>query len=122
MLQIVFNEISAAEISQLSTLEQLQVFEEFQVTEASLQNLDGETFGKLETKDKLLYRFKEGSYRIYFEVMDNKVIVHRVLHKNSFKDFLFRTNLGGAPTEDEQLSHSKPFWTLIEEGAKARRS
>ena len=32
MLQIVFNEISAAEISNLPTLKQLQVFDEFQVT------------------------------------------------------------------------------------------
>lgn len=119
MLQIVFNKISAAEISQLSTLEQLQVFDEFQVTEASLQQLDGNIFGKLETKNKLLYRFKEGNYRIYFEVIDDKVVVHRVLHKNSFKDFLFRTNL--STSEDEQLSTSKSFWQLIEEGEKAQR-
>ena len=36
MLQIVFNEISAAEISRLGTLEQLELLDEFQVSEADL--------------------------------------------------------------------------------------
>lgn len=121
MLQIVFNEISAAEISRLNTLEQLQVFEQFQVNEATLQNIDGNTFGKLTHKEKLLYRFCSDDYRIYFEVIDGKVIVHRVLHKNTFKDFLFRTKISGI-AEDEELSNSKSFWKLIEEGQNARKN
>lgn len=120
MLQIVFNEISAAEISRLSTLEQLQVFEQFKVNETTLQNIDGETFGKLEHQGKNLYRFRSDDYRIYFEVIDGKVIVHRILHKNTFKDFLFRAKMGSL-SEDEQLSSSKSFWKLIEEGQNARQ-
>jgi hypothetical protein len=36
VLQIVFNEISAAEISQLDTLEQLELLDEFKVTRDDL--------------------------------------------------------------------------------------
>ncbi len=120
MLQIVFNEISAAEISALDTLDQLKVFEQFQVSEKTLQNIDGEKFGRLEHNGKTLYRFCSDDYRIYFEVIDGKVVVHRVLNKNSFRDFLFRANLSSL-SEDEQLSNSKSFWKLIEEGQNARR-
>lgn len=119
MLQIVFNEISAAEISRLGTLEQLELFEEFQVSEKTLQNIDGTTFGKIESDGKTLYRFRSSDYRIYFEIADGKVFVHRVLHKNSFKDFLYRSNI--SRSEDEELSESKSFWQLIEEGQNARR-
>lgn len=118
MLQIVFNEISAAEISKVPTLEQLELFGEFQVSETTLQNLDGTKFGKLEKEGKKLFRFRAKDYRIYFEVRDNQVIVHRVLNKNSLSDFLFRSNLSN---EDEALCESKHFWKLIEEGEKANR-
>ena len=120
MLQIVFNEISAAEISQIPTLQQLELFSEFKVTNEVLQNLDGEHFGKIEHDGKSLYRFRASDYRIYFEVDGDKVIVHRVLNKNSFNDFLFRSKLSTV-SEDELLAESKNFWTLIEEGKNAKR-
>lgn len=118
MLQIVFNEISAAEISKVPTLEQLDLLGEFQVTETTLQNLDGVKFGKLEKDGKKLYRFRAKDYRIYFEILNNQVVVHRVLNKNSLSDFLFRSKLSN---EDEALCESKHFWKLIEEGQNATK-
>ncbi|MGJ8726292.1 MAG: type II toxin-antitoxin system RelE family toxin [Roseibacillus sp.] len=117
MLQIVFNEISAAEISQLDTLAQLQIFDEFQVSPQDLENLDGEKFGKLDRDGKSLYRFRSDDWRFYFEVADNKVIVHRVLHKGSLTDFLYRSKIS---SEDEALADSKHFWNLIDEGRNAK--
>ena len=119
VLQIVFNEISAAEISKMGTLDQLELLDAFKVTEADLANLDGERFGKILRDGKTLYRFRTDDCRIYFEVVDSSVIVHRVLHKNSFSDFLFRSQMPVA--EDEELSNSKHFWKLIDEGRKARK-
>ena len=46
MFQIVFNEISAAELSSLGTLEQLDLIEEFKVGQEDLDHLSGERFGK----------------------------------------------------------------------------
>ena len=119
VFQIVFNEISAAELSSLGTLEQLELLDEFQVGEEDLENLNGERFGKIERDGTVLYRFRAKEYRFYFEVKESAVIVHRVLHRGTFSDFMFRSKLPMA--EDEELANSKHFWKLIDEGRNARR-
>ena len=119
MFQIVFNEISAAELSSLGTLEQLELIDEFKVGKAELEYLNGERFGKIERDGRVLHRFRAKDYRFYFEVKDDAVIVHRVLHKGTFSDFLFRSKMPLA--EDEELARSKSFWKLIDEGRDARR-
>mgnify|MGYP000450756351 CR=1 FL=1 len=55
--QIVFNEISAAEISQLDTLEQLELLDEFKVTRDDLEHFEDERFGKIERDGKTLSQF-----------------------------------------------------------------
>lgn len=119
MFQIVFNEISAAEISALGTLEQLELLEEFRVTEQDLNGLENERFGKLERDGHVMYRFRAKEYRFYFEVKDGSVIVNRVLHKGTFSDFLFRSKMPLG--EDEALAGSKHFWKLIDEGRNAKK-
>ena len=119
MLQIVFNEISAAEISALGILEQLELLEEFRVTEEDLNDIGNERFAKLERDGHVFYRFRSEDYRFYFEVKDGSVIVHRVLHKGTFSDFLFRSKMPLG--EDEALASSKHFWKLIDEGRNAKR-
>lgn len=119
VFQIVFNEISAAELSQLDTLEQLELLDEFKVSEKDLESLDNDRFGRIERDGKVLYRFRARDYRFYFEVKDGQVIVHRVLHKGTFSDFLFRSKI--PVSEDEELAKSKHFWKLIDEGRQARR-
>ena len=123
MLQIVFNEISAAEISQLGTLEQLELLDEFKVSEQDLENLgadgDESPFGSIERDGKLLYRYRSQDYRFYFEVADGSVIVQRVLHKGTLSDFMFRSRM--PVSEDEALAESRHFWKLIDEGRQAKR-
>lgn len=119
VFQIVFNEISAAEISRLDTLEQLDLLDEFKVTEEDLEKIDGDRFGKIERDGKVLYRFRAKDYRFYFSVKDGAVVVHRLLHKGTFSDFLFRSKM--PLSEDEALANSKHFWKLIDEGRNARR-
>ena len=122
MLQIVFNKISAAEVSSIPTLEQLDLLGDFQVSESTLQTLDDARFGKMEKDGKILYRYVAKDYRIYFEVIEGKVIVHRVLHANSLNDVLVRTNISPTAGEDEILSQSKHFWKLIDEGKNASKA
>lgn len=122
MHQIVFNEISAAELSAIPTDVQLELMDAFQVDEEALQSApEGQNFGLVEREGKRIFRFRYGDYRVYFTLDgDETVIVQRVLNANSMADFLFRSKIGPA-NEDQKLANSKSFWTLIEEGEKANR-
>ena len=114
MFEVVFNKVSAAEMSALDTLSQLELMDGFQFTKEELSS-DGEKFGILSIDNRKLYRYRLGDYRIYFEIDEKHAIVHRVLHKNTLSDFAYRTNPSDT-SEDETLQSSKHFWSLIDEG------
>jgi mRNA-degrading endonuclease RelE of RelBE toxin-antitoxin system len=118
VLEIVFNELSAAEMSQMNTLEQLELLDQFVVQKSDLEDLNDDKFGLIERDGKKLYRFRTRDWRLYFEVRDGLIIVHRVLHRGTFSDFLFRSKMTLA--EDEELAKSKHFWKLIDEGRNAK--
>src|SRR6184192_3248460 len=119
MFQIIFNELSAAEISALPKKLQLELLAQFQILPEDLDQLDSRRFGVIERAGKKLYRYRAKDYRIYFEKTEEGITVHRVLHKNTLRDFLFRTKL---PTgEDEQLRERREFWKLIEQGERTRK-
>src|SRR5438132_13996127 len=118
MFQIIFNELSAAEMSALPKKLQLDLLAEFQILPEDLDRLDSKHFGVIERDGKKLYRYRAKDYRIYFAKTDEGIKVHRVLHKNTFRDFLFRSKL---PTsEDAELSKAGEFWKLIEEAERTR--
>jgi len=116
MFQIIFNELSAAEISALPKRLQLELLAEFQILPEDLDQLDSERFGLIEREGKKLYRYRAKNYRIYFAKAEEGVKVHRVLHKNTLRDFLFRSKL--PVSEDAQLGETREFWKLIEEGER----
>jgi mRNA-degrading endonuclease RelE of RelBE toxin-antitoxin system len=116
MYQIVFNEISAAEMAKIPKKLQLELLAEFQFLPENLDHLDSKSFGVIEREGKKLYRYRASDYRIYFARTAEGILVHRVLHKNTIGDFLFRSKLPLA--EDEQLEQSTGFWKLIEEGER----
>ncbi len=117
MLQIVFNEISAAEMAALSKELQLELLAEFNFLQDNLEDLDTSKFGVVERDGKQLYRYRAKDYRIYFERAAEGITVHRVLHKNTIREFLYRSNLP-MDEEDEHLAKEKGFWNLIDEGGK----
>jgi mRNA-degrading endonuclease RelE of RelBE toxin-antitoxin system len=119
MYQIVFNEISAAEMARIPKKLQLELLAEFQFLPDDLDSLDSKAFGIIEREGKRLYRYRTMDYRIYFERSPEGVLVHRVLHKNTIRDFLFRSKLPMG--EDEQLQEHSGFWKLIEEGEKKKK-
>ena len=120
MFQIIFNELSAAEISALPKKLQLELLAEFQILPEDLDQLDSERFGVIERDGKKLYRYRAKNYRIYFAKTEQGVKVHRVLHKNTLRDFLFRSKL--PVSEDAQLGETREFWKLIEEGERTPKA
>lgn len=114
---MIFNTISAAEMAALPKELQLDLLAEFQFMPDDLKNLDASRFGRVQRDGRSLYRCRAKDYRIYFEKHPDGIRVHRVLHKNTIRDFLFRSNLP-MDQEDEQLSGAGGFWKMIEEAEK----
>lgn len=110
--QIIFNPTSAAELARLPRDLQLHVLGQFRGLPKELQREDTH-FGHLYREGRTLIRYRLNDYRLYFERHPMGIVVHRILNKNSLKDFLYRSNL---PTgEDEQLQDNPAFWDLIEQ-------
>ncbi len=91
---------------------QLDILGEFRGLPQEVMSTDLERFGKLERTGKTMHRFRIGDYRIYFERHELGVVVHRILSKNTLKDFLFRSSLPLG--EDEVLQENPKFWEMIE--------
>ena len=74
MIQIVFNEISAAELSRLPTQIQFHLLEALNIQPGDLEeDRLAKRFGLLERGNKKLYRCRAGDHRIYFAVKDGNV-------------------------------------------------
>lgn len=114
--QIIFNPTSAAELSKMPKELQLYILGEFRGLPQEVLKSDLEKYGKLERAGRHLHRFRLGDYRVYFERNELGVLVHRILSKNTLKDFFYRSNL--PLPEDEALQQNPKFWELIE-AAKA---
>jgi mRNA-degrading endonuclease RelE of RelBE toxin-antitoxin system len=115
--QIIFNPTSAAELAKLPKELQLYVLGEFRGLPQELMKSDADRFGKLERRGKDLQRLRLGDYRVYFERHELGVVVHRILSRNTLKDFLFRSSL--PMREDEVLQDNPKFWELIETAKSA---
>lgn len=113
LFQIIFTPTSAAELSKLPKDLQLSILGEFRGLPHEVMSTDLERFGKLERAGRTLHRYRVGDHRIYFEKHELGVLVHRVLSKNTLKDFLYRSRLPMGD-EDEALQDNPKFWEMIE--------
>ena len=96
---------------------QLQILGEFRGLPHQVQGPDLVQFGQLERAGRTLHRFRVGDYRVYFEVHELGVVVHRILSRHTLKDFYFRSGL--KTEEDEALQQNPKFWDLIESAKTA---
>ena len=118
--QIIFNPTSAAELAKMPKELQLHILGEFRGLPQEVMSTELERFGKLERAGKTLHRLRLGDYRVYFERHELGVVVHRILSRNSLKDFLYRSSLPVG--EDEALQQNPKFWELIESARSPSKS
>lgn len=110
--QIIFNPLSAKELGKMPKDLQLEILGDFRGFPQDMRSSDIERFGKLERNGKKLYRYRLGDYRVYFERSELGIVIHRILNRNTLKDFLFRSSL---PTgEDQALEKNPKFWDLMD--------
>ena len=119
VFQVIFNTISAGEMAALPKDLQLDLLAEFHFLPSDLDSLDSEKFGRVSRDGRSLHRYRARDYRIYFERHPDGILIHRVLHKNTIRDFLFRSNLP-LDEEDGGLAKTSDFWSLIREAEEAR--
>jgi mRNA-degrading endonuclease RelE of RelBE toxin-antitoxin system len=111
--QIIFTPASASELSRMPKALQLEILGQFRGLPAEVLHTELEHFGRLRRGGRVLHRFRLGDYRVYFERHDLGVLVHRILSRNSLKDFLYRSRLPMAE-EDAALADNPKFWELIQ--------
>ena len=116
--QIIFTPISAAEVARLPKEIQLQILGEFRGLPQQVIGTELDDFGKLDRGGRILHRFRIGDFRIYFERHELGVLVHRILNRNTLKDFLYRSGL--KVDEDEALEQNPKFWEMIESARTAK--
>jgi mRNA-degrading endonuclease RelE of RelBE toxin-antitoxin system len=116
--QIIFTPTSAGEVSRMPKELQLQILGEFRGLPQQVIGTELDDFGKLERGGRILHRFRIGEFRVYFERHELGVLVHRILSRNTLKDFLYRSGL--KLEEDEALQQNPKFWELIESARTAK--
>ena len=109
--QIIFTPTSAAELGRMPKELQLQILGDFRGLPQHVLGTELDDFGKLERDGRILHRFRVGDYRVYFERHELGVLVHRILSRNTLKDFFYRSGLKSG--EDEALQENPKFWELI---------
>jgi mRNA-degrading endonuclease RelE of RelBE toxin-antitoxin system len=116
--QIIFTPTSAGEVSRMPKELQLQILGEFRGLPQQVIGTELDDFGKLERGGRILHRFRIGEFRVYFERHELGVLVHRILSRNTLKDFLYRSGL--KLEEDEALQQNPKFWEMIESARTAK--
>jgi mRNA-degrading endonuclease RelE of RelBE toxin-antitoxin system len=116
--QIIFTPLSAAEVARMPKELQLQILGDFRGLPQQVIGTELDDFGKLERGGRILHRFRVGDYRVYFERHELGVLVHRILSKNTLKDFMYRSGL--KIEEDEALQQNPKFWEMIESARTAK--
>src|SRR3954465_980400 len=91
--QIIFTPASAAELAKMPKELQLQILGEFRGLPHQVVGTELSQFGQLERAGRTPHRLRLGDSRVYFEVHELGVVVHRILSRHTLKDFYFRTGL-----------------------------
>ncbi|MGF1450923.1 MAG: type II toxin-antitoxin system RelE/ParE family toxin [Opitutales bacterium] len=110
--QVTFSDQSMSELNRLPIMVQMSLIEEFsQLTERDFRR-GREDLGHFERAGKVYYRLRTGDYRIYFELSDNVLYAHYILHRHTLADFIFRS---GLPYKEEHLvEQDQSFWRYLE--------
>ena len=80
------------------------------LTDFNFENV--EDLGKIVREQKTYYRIRWNDFRIYFECLsEQKLLVHYLLPKHTWNDFLFRSKL---PFNEEMIEKDNRFWHYLE--------
>ena len=101
-----------AELNRLPIDQQLRLVEVISgISAERLQEQDG-SLARFTRDGKPFYRVRSGDFRCYFEIRNDALFSHYILHKKSLVDFIMRN---GLPIQEETLAEQQPtFWRYLE--------
>ena len=112
MFQVNFSEQSMFELNQLDTRSQMMLVEVISTLKQEQLDNPNEVIGRFNRGSKTYYRVRAGEFRVYFEQQDNALYAHYILHRNTFADFAFRSNL--PVTIEFLIDHDDSFWKYLD--------
>ncbi len=108
MHQLTFSAQSNRILGHMSQEQQMQLIEflgSFDLEKSS-------DYGKIVRNSKIYYRLRWDEFRIYLEALEEGAfVIHYLLPKHTWNDFLFRTNL---PFNEEMVEKDSRFWQYLE--------
>lgn len=112
MYQVNFSEQSMKELNRLDITKQMEIAEIISsITKEELAN-PTEALQSFHRDKTVYYRVRANDFRIYFELKDEQLFAHYILHKNTLSDFIFRTKL---PVNEEFLAEQEDsFWKYLD--------
>jgi mRNA interferase RelE/StbE len=112
MYQVNFSEQSMKELNRLDITKQMEIAEIISsITKEALAN-PTEALQSFHRDKTVYYRVRANDFRIYFELKDEQLFAHYILHKNTLSDFIFRTKL---PVNEEFLAEQEDsFWKYLD--------
>ena len=100
------------ELNKLEKLAQLDAIEPISRLKPADLAHPREPLGRFHRNGKAFYRLRSGDFRFYFEVTDDMIHTHYILHKDSLEDLLFRMKL--PVTEQQLFEQDSKFWKYLE--------
>jgi mRNA interferase RelE/StbE len=112
MYQVNFSDQSIVELNRLDKVVQMELIEALSgLTQDQIKHAEGGV-GHLNRDGKVFYRLRAGDFRVYFEVRDDCLFSHYILHQHSLADFVFRFKLPF--TEEQSIEQHQSFWKYLE--------
>lgn len=108
MHQLTFSTQSNVVLQHMSQEQQMQLIEFL----GQFEFENSTNLGRIIRGDKTFYRLRWHDFRIYFEsVSENTFVIHYLLPKHTWNDFLFRFKL---PFNEEAIERDNQFWQYLE--------
>ncbi|MBN2068667.1 MAG: cytotoxic translational repressor of toxin-antitoxin stability system [Opitutales bacterium] len=112
MYQVTFSDQSMLELNKLEMEDQLHLVDIISNITPEMLEKPKEPIGRFKRGKRTYFRVRAGEFRCYFEIRNDILYSHYILHKNTLTDYVFRNKL---PVKDEQLvEQNQSFWQYIE--------
>lgn len=112
MYQVTFSDQSMRALNELQIDEQLKLVDAISSISADMLDKPHDSIGRFHRDGRTYYRVRAGEFRCYFEIRDETLYSHYILHRNTLTDYVFRNKL---PISEEQLlEQTTSFWKYLE--------